>query len=537
MNGKASKPKSSAVSMLLAGILIGILYWVVDTIFYFFTTSTPEILPSLMKLSGTKEVWQRIIVLCFLAIFGSHVQYTTKKQRKAEEVLHETEERYREVVENSTDAIVSIDEKMQVVQWNRAASRLFGFTKEMMMGNPVEILIPEKFKQQHREGCKRFLDTGEAVFVGRSAELEGLRKDGSTVPIEISLSASTNGGSRTITAIIRETTERKKALDALRESEEKYRSLFEESKDAVMIWTAEGKILGVNQAALEIFGWRVEDMIGAEISGIYSERSDLESFQSKLNQEGAVREHELRLKKSDGTMMECLMTASVRKGKDGVVRGYQGIVRDVTQQKHNEKELKRTLETLNKSIGGITQAMSSIVESRDPYTAGHQRRVADLAKSIAQEMGLSQDQVDAVRLAGVLHDIGKIAVPAEILTNPGKLTGKAFALIKDHPQTGYDILHEIEFPFRVAEIILQHHESVNGTGYPRGISGNNIMMEARILTVADVVEAMASHRPYRPSLGLDRALEEIQENSGILYDTTVVNACVKLFKERDYKII
>ena len=231
------------------------------------------------------------------------------------------------------------------------------------------------------------------------------------------------------------------------------------------------------------------------------------------------------------------MTASVRKGKDGVVRGYQGIVRDVTQQKHNEKELKRTLETLNKSIGGITQAMSSIVESRDPYTAGHQRRVADLAKSIAQEMGLSQDQVDAVRLAGVLHDIGKIAVPAEILTNPGKLTGKAFALIKDHPQTGYDILHEIEFPFRVAEIILQHHESVNGTGYPRGISGNNIMMEARILTVADVVEAMASHRPYRPSLGLDRALEEIQENSGILYDTTVVNACVKLFKERDYKII
>ena len=216
--------------------------------------------------------------------------------------------------------------------------------------------------------------------------------------------------------------------------------------------------------------------------------------------------------------------------------GYQGIVRDVTKQKHNEKELKQTLETLRKSIGGVTQAMSTIVESRDPYTAGHQKRVADLARAIAQEMGLAQEQIDAVRLAGMLHDIGKIAIPAEILTNPGKLTEKTFALIKDHPQTGYDILHEIEFPYRVAEIILQHHESVNGTGYPRGLSGKKIMMEARIISVADVVEAMASHRPYRPSLGIDLALAEIEKNRGIFYDDAAVDACLRLFREKGFNL-
>jgi PAS domain S-box-containing protein/putative nucleotidyltransferase with HDIG domain len=537
MNDKTDKPKSSTGSMLSAGILIGILYWVVDSIFYFFTTNEPNLLPSLTSLTSTKEIWQRIIVLCFLAIFGSHVRFTAKKQRKAEEALHETEERYSELVENSTDAIVSVNEKMQVVQWNRAASDLFGFTKEMMMGHPVDILIPEKFKQEHREGFNRFLDTGEAALVGKAAELEGLRKDGTTVPIEISLSANKNGDSCTITAIIRETTERRRTLEALRDSEEKYRNLFEESKDAVMIWTVEGKILGVNQAALETFGCGIDDMIGSDISEIYAEHSDLTSFHLKLDQEGAVRGYELRLKKSDGTVMDCLLTASVRKGKDGRILGYQGIVRDVTKQKQNEGDLKRTLETLRKSIGGVTQAMSSIVESRDPYTAGHQKRVADLARAIAQEMGLSQDQIDAVRLAGMLHDIGKIAIPAEILTNPGKLTGKTFAIIQDHPQTGYNILHEIEFPCLVAEIILQHHESVNGTGYPLGLSGNKIMLEARIISVADVVEAMASHRPYRASLGLDRALEEIIENSGKLYDRDVVKACVKLFKEMDYKIV
>jgi putative nucleotidyltransferase with HDIG domain len=172
------------------------------------------------------------------------------------------------------------------------------------------------------------------------------------------------------------------------------------------------------------------------------------------------------------------------------------------------------------------------MEMRDPYTAGHQRQVAQLACAIAQEMGFPPERVEGMRVLGCLHDIGKIAIPAEILSKPGRLSAMEFTLIKDHPRAGYEIIKDIDFPFPVAEGILQHHERLDGSGYPRGISGPDIILEARILGVADVVEAMASHRPYRRSLGIDQALDEISRNRGILYDPEVVDICLKLFNER-----
>jgi PAS domain S-box-containing protein/putative nucleotidyltransferase with HDIG domain len=536
MQEKINKQGTISESMLWVSLGLGAAYWIVDVLLTVLTSADASFLHTLLS-ADTRSFWQRLIVLCFFVIFGSHVQYTAKKRRELEEALLETEERFRALVETSTDAIVSVNKQMQVIQWNRAASDLFGFSKELMMGKPVDILIPEKFRAKHLEGFKRFLATGDAKLVGKTAEFECLRKDGTTRPVELSLSADNNNGSWIFTAIIRETTERRRALEALRESEERYRNLFEDSKDGVLIWTAEGKILGVNQAALETFGSEIEDMIGAEISEIYADPQDLTAFQQILDREGAVRGHELRLKKKDGTEMDGLLTATVRRGKDHAILGYQGIVRDVTDLKHNERELKRTLETLHRSIGAITLTLSTVVESRDPYTAGHQKRVAHLSRAIAQEMDLSPNLCDAVRMAGTLHDIGKIAVPSEILSNPAKLSNKAFDLIKDHPQTGYDILREIEFPWPVADIILQHHEKLDGSGYPKGLLGNDIRLEARIIAVADVVESMASHRPYRSSRGLESALEEVVHKSGTSYDPAVVAACVRLFREKDYKII
>jgi HD-GYP domain-containing protein (c-di-GMP phosphodiesterase class II) len=178
--------------------------------------------------------------------------------------------------------------------------------------------------------------------------------------------------------------------------------------------------------------------------------------------------------------------------------------------------------------------MAVVVETRDPYTAGHQRRVSDLARAIATEMNLSRGRIDGIRVMGSIHDIGKISVPAEILSKPTKLTDIEFGLIKAHSSAGYDILKEIEFPWPVAEIVLQHHEKLNGFGYPRGLKGNEILPEAKIICVADVVEAMASHRPYRPALGIEKALEEIFQNRGILYDPDVVDACLRLFREKGY---
>jgi putative nucleotidyltransferase with HDIG domain len=191
-----------------------------------------------------------------------------------------------------------------------------------------------------------------------------------------------------------------------------------------------------------------------------------------------------------------------------------------------------------KLIGAMDAAIEAIaltVEARDPYTAGHQRRVAGLAIAIAKEMGLSQEAIRGISTAGIVHDIGKVQVPSEILSKPGKLSEIEFSMIKTHAQVGYDILKNIEFPWPIATAILQHHEMMDGSGYPMGLSGKDIILEARILAVADLVEAMSSYRPYRPALGIENALEEIIQYKGILFDQNVVDACLKLFTEKGFK--
>ena len=204
------------------------------------------------------------------------------------------------------------------------------------------------------------------------------------------------------------------------------------------------------------------------------------------------------------------------------------------ERKRAKEERGQSAEKLIRAMEATIEAMALTVEMRDPYTAGHQRRVTKLAVAIARELDLSEAEVNGISVAGIIHDIGKIQIPAEILSKPGRLTELEFGLIKNHPSTGYEILKNVEFPWPVAQIVLQHHERMNGSGYPSGISGNDILLEARILSVADVVEAMASHRPYRPALGIDQALDEILKNSDILYDPKVADACFKLFHEKEF---
>jgi putative nucleotidyltransferase with HDIG domain len=196
--------------------------------------------------------------------------------------------------------------------------------------------------------------------------------------------------------------------------------------------------------------------------------------------------------------------------------------------------LQRSMSKLENAMNGIVRAIAHTVETRDPYTAGHQRRVADLAAAIAQEVGFDRDRVEAVRVAAIIHDLGKISVPAEILSKPSRLTVNEFNLIKEHPQVGYDIVKDIEFPWDVSTMVYQHHEKMDGSGYPLGVAGNEILPESRVLTVADVVEAMASHRPYRPGLGVDVALSEIDKNKGKFYDPEMARACISLFSSKRF---
>jgi putative two-component system response regulator len=196
--------------------------------------------------------------------------------------------------------------------------------------------------------------------------------------------------------------------------------------------------------------------------------------------------------------------------------------------------LQRSMKKLENAMDGIVRAIAHTVETRDPYTAGHQRRVADLAVAIAATVGFEKDKIEAVRVAASIHDLGKISVPAEILSKPSRLTVNEFNLIKEHPQVGYDILKDIEFPWEIATMVYQHHEKLDGSGYPLGLSGDDILPESRVLTVADIVEAMASHRPYRPGLGMDVALGEIDKNKGKFYDPEVSAACHALFNEKRF---
>ena len=210
------------------------------------------------------------------------------------------------------------------------------------------------------------------------------------------------------------------------------------------------------------------------------------------------------------------------------------VLNDITKSIIAEEKLKQSFEMLQKATEDIIQAMASTSEMRDPYTAGHQKRVRKLAIAIGNEMKITKEQLEGVKFAGIVHDIGKISVPSDILSKPGKISSTEFEVIKGHSQTGFDLLNKIEFPWPISEIVYQHHERMDGSGYPRGLKEDNILLEARILAVADVVEAMTSHRPYRPAYGIEKALREIEKYKGKYYDLKAVDACIKLFKENQF---
>jgi PAS domain S-box-containing protein/putative nucleotidyltransferase with HDIG domain len=325
--------------------------------------------------------------------------------------------------------------------------------------------------------------------------------------------------------------ERQRASEALRLAAAKWRTTFDAIGDAVGLMDQEGNILQCNQAMADLAGKPFPEIIGRRCwevmhgtNGPIDDCPMVRMRQSHQREESVLSVGENWLKMAVDPILD----------EAGNLTGAVHLIADITQIKRAEAQVQHSLEKLKKALDGTVLAVANTVEMRDPYTAGHQRRVAQLAGAIAQEMGFPPERVEGMRVLGCLHDIGKIAIPAEILSKPGRLSLMEFTLIKDHPRVGYEIIKDIDFPFPVAEGILQHHERLDGSGYPRGISGSEIILEARILGVADVVEAMASHRPYRRALGIDQALEEISRNRGILYDPEVVDICKKLFIEKGF---
>ena len=292
----------------------------------------------------------------------------------------------------------------------------------------------------------------------------------------------------------------------------------------------EGRIIRANKALANRLKVPVKDIIGKKAEELFPgeqaeemRKNDREVIISGKPKKDIIESYDT----PKGTRW-AISDKMPSKDKEGKITGIISLSKDITIQKQSEEKLKKTMDA-------ALDTMSKIVEVKDPYTAGHQQRVSELSIAIAKELHLSQDKIEGIRVASLIHDIGKIGLPAEILSKPTKLSDMEFNLIKSHSQIGYDILKSIDFSYPVANIVLQHHERLNGSGYPNHLKGDEISLEARILGVADVVEAISSHRPYRAALGIEKALEEISQNKGILYDPEVVDVCLKLFKEKGFK--
>jgi len=467
---------------------------------------------------------------------GTAVDITERKQ--AEEKMRESEKLYRAIFENTGTATLIISGDDFITLANTEFERLTGYTREEAENKKrwMEFIVKDDLKKMQKQRRIRMENEKDAL---RSYEFRLLTKTGEIK--DILLFIDMIGSTKQTVCSLMDITERKKAEKAIKKSELKYRNIFENAIEGIYQSTTEGRFITANAALARMAGYDSPEEFIESIKDIgtqlYVNPEDRKRFLEIRDAKGFVEGFEVEFYKKDGSTFWVVINARTVKDEQGKIIYTEGLIEDITIRKHSEKLLHQTLDSLRKAVGTTVQVLVSALESRDPYTSGHQSRSADLACAIAKDMGLAQDKIEGVRMAGIIHDIGKLSIPAEILSKPSKLTNIEFSLIKEHSRSGYEMLKDVESPWPLAEIVYQHHERINGSGYPRNLKGDEILVESQILAVADVVEAMASHRPYRAALGIDAALAEIEKNKGILYDNTVANTCLKLFRNKGYQLI
>lgn len=331
--------------------------------------------------------------------------------------------------------------------------------------------------------------------------------------------------------------ERESLLKALEESKERFRNLLETTSDWIWETDEEGRYTYSSPRVKDMLGYEPEEMIGKTLVDVASpqQAKNLEvTYARLLRKKMPYVGQENTCLGQNGQIVVLENNAVPIFDNGDTFLGYRGIARDITERKIAMEALKKSRDDLHSSLEETVASLASAAEKRDPYTAGHQQRVDLLACAIAERLGLSAEQIEGIHISALLHDIGKITLPSEYLAKPARLSKEEQAIIKCHTEVGYDILKNIHFPWPVAEIVYQHHEHLDGSGYPRGLTEEEILLEAKILAVADVVEAMSSHRPYRPSLGIATALDEIRGGRGTIYHAESVDACLALADEKSF---
>ena len=471
----------------------------------------------------------------------------SRRQRKqAEEALRESEENYRTLIQKIQTAVVVHGPDTRILTCNSMAQELLGLTEDQLLGKTA---IDPDWYFFHEDGTvMSFEEYPVNQVIARRQELRnfivGVHRPNKEQKNDVwvlvnAVPVFVNDEIVQVILTFIDITERKHAEEALLASETKYRGILENLDDAYFEIDLKGNFVFFNKALVSQTGYSREELVGMNYRKYMSPEmaKTVSMIFSEIYRTGQpVRLFEYEIIMKDGQPRNNESWTSIVFDDNGKPIGFRGVARDITKRKLAEEQLEQTLESLRRAVGTTIQVMVSAVETRDPYTAGHQVRSANIARAIATEMELPQEKIDGIRMAGSIHDIGKLSVPAEILSKPGKLSEIEFSLVKEHARTGYEMLKDVESPWPLAEIVYQHHERMDGSGYPRNLKGDDILMEARILAVADVVESMASHRPYRPALGINAALEEIEKNKGILYDAEVVDACLRLFREKGFQL-
>ena len=422
------------------------------------------------------------------------------------------------------------DKNFLILRCNKEYQRRAGIPFKQIIGRPYFEIFPKMTAPF--EHCQDSL-------ADHQERMEEVQVDRSIYFSHVTTVTDENGDYLHSLHILEDITERRQAELELQEAQQLYNLILENAADAVYIVNSEGKFLYVNQQAVNMLGYGKAELLTMGIADVTPEE-DVEEEMAMFRRFKGIGSlcRETHQKRKDGSIIPVEINAVLLPNGS-----FYGSCRDISERKRAEqqaadyvKQLSGYSKLLEESMRGTLQAVSSMVEQRDPYTAGHERRVGQISADIARAMGWDERKCEELQMIGLVHDIGKISVPAEILSKPGHLSAVEYDLVKQHVQRGHEILKAVKFPLPIAEIIYQHHERMDGSGYPRGLKGDDILPEARILMVADVVESISSHRPYRPALGMAVALKELEDKRGILYDADVVDALLNLVRNKGYMI-
>ncbi|NNM82642.1 MAG: PAS domain S-box protein [Burkholderiales bacterium] len=483
--------------------------------------------------------WAQMSVSGFAAGYSlvSFIDITSR--RRMEEDLR----RQKHISQNYLDTVqafmVALDEDGKISMINRAGCEMLGFSESELLGKDwFEIALPDPEERQAlRPLFEKFLKEGFTDLEYHENRI--LRRDGGTIMMAWRNSLLRDDAGRIIGTLSsgQDITEKVRAENALRETNERLALFIEHAPAALAMFDREMRYLAVSRRWISNYKLEGKQIVGRSHYEIFPEIPERWKELHRRGLKGEVlRNEEDLFVREEGRKQWLKWEIRPWHAAGKTVGGILIFTEDITERKNFEEKIGQYVKQLEKSMEGTLLAVSNMVEQRDPYTAGHERRVGIVSSDIAREMGYPEEKCRELQLVGLVHDIGKIGIPTEILSKPGRLTQVEYELVKTHVERGHEIIRDIDFSFPVAEIIYQHHERMNGSGYPRGLKGEEILPEARILAVADVVESMASHRPYRPARGLEAALAEIEQNRETLYDASVVDVLLRMIREKGYRL-